>query len=39
MGVSDLLLGIIIGIAIGWNVLPQPKWIRNLWLKLFNKED
>jgi hypothetical protein len=28
----DLFL-ICVGLIIGWNVLPQPEWVRNLYLK------
>lgn len=30
---SDLFLGIIIGLLVGWNVLPQPVWAKVLWDK------
>lgn len=26
------------GILVGWNVLPQPKWIQALWEKWFSKD-
>lgn len=32
---SDLLLGVLIGLIVGWNFLPQPKWVANLWSKFF----
>ena len=22
------------GLVVGWNVLPQPKWVNNLWHKI-----
>jgi hypothetical protein len=30
----ELVLGIVIGIVIGWNLLPQPAWASNLWHKI-----
>lgn len=27
----ELLLGVGIGLVIGWNVLPQPQWVQNLY--------
>lgn len=26
----DLLLGVAIGLLVGWNLLPQPAWVSNL---------
>lgn len=34
---TRLVIGFIIGLIIGWNVLPQPKWIRNIWDKIVAK--
>jgi hypothetical protein len=28
---SDFLLGIAIGLVVGWNLLPQPAWVKNSW--------
>ena len=33
-GFSGLTVGFVVGLIIGWNVLPQPKWIRNIWEKI-----
>jgi hypothetical protein len=27
------LLGLVIGLLVGWNLLPQPQWVVNLWEK------
>lgn len=32
----DLLL-IGIGLVVGWNVLPQPEWVKNLYISTMNK--
>lgn len=29
----DILLAFAAGLLVGWNVLPQPKWVQNLWSK------
>lgn len=26
----DTIIGIVIGLLIGWNLLPQPVWVRSL---------
>jgi len=31
---SDLLIGVVIGLVVGWNFLPQPQWVRDLWAKI-----
>lgn len=31
------LFWLILGLLIGWNVLPQPAWIKALWDKVVNK--
>jgi len=31
----SLLLGMGIGLIIGWNLLPQPMWVQNLWNRMF----
>lgn len=39
---TDVILALFAGMLIGWNVMPQPAWIRSIWLKLvakFKKED
>lgn len=33
----ELLIGIAIGLVVGWNFLPQPTWVRNLWNRWFGK--
>lgn len=27
------IFGFIVGALIGWNLLPQPEWVKNLWNK------
>lgn len=27
---TNLLIGIAIGLVVGWNFLPQPQWVANL---------
>ncbi len=27
----ELLLGLAVGLVLGWNFLPQPKWVTRLW--------
>jgi len=34
---TRLILGFVVGLIIGWNVLPQPQWAKNLWDKLMSK--
>jgi hypothetical protein len=29
------LLGCALGLIVGWNVLPQPAWIKTLWQRIF----
>jgi len=29
-------LWLVIGLLIGWNVIPQPQWVRNLLIKFFS---
>jgi len=29
-----MLIGMGIGLIIGWNVLPQPVWVRDLWKRI-----
>jgi len=26
----NLLIGLAIGLVVGWNFLPQPKWVSNI---------
>jgi hypothetical protein len=30
-----MLLAFAAGLVVGWNFLPQPEWVLNLWNKLF----
>ena len=27
----ELLLGVAIGLVVGWNILPQPHWVQRLY--------
>lgn len=38
MALADVGIGVLIGIVVGWNVLPQPAWIKRLWDKKFKKD-
>jgi hypothetical protein len=31
---TDLLIGVAIGLVVGWNFLPQPQWVKDLWSKI-----
>lgn len=31
---SDLIIGVVIGLVVGWCVLPQPQWVKDLWTKI-----
>lgn len=33
----NLLLGGAIGLLVGWNLLPQPAWVKALWDKVTGK--
>lgn len=33
--VTILSIGFGVGLVVGWNVLPQPKWARDLYEKVF----
>ncbi len=33
----QFILGIAVGLVIGWNLLPQPVWAKNLWDKVTAK--
>jgi len=38
---TRLVIGFIIGLIIGWNILPQPAWAKRLWdkfMSLFHKK-
>ncbi len=32
-----ILFWISVGLIIGWNALPQPVWVENLYIKAINK--
>lgn len=34
----ELALGFVAGLVIGWNLLPQPEWIRDLWVKWIGED-
>lgn len=29
----DVIIGALIGLVVGWNLLPQPQWAKDLWTK------
>jgi hypothetical protein len=31
----EFIIGSIVGLIVGWNVLPQPEWVKNIWKKYF----
>jgi hypothetical protein len=33
----EALFWVTVGLVVGWNVLPQPKWVKTLWNKWFDK--
>lgn len=33
----ELLIGVGIGLVIGWNILPQPTWVQNLYTRWFKE--
>jgi len=32
----ELVLGVGIGLVVGWNVFPQPQWVQNLYSRWFS---
>lgn len=28
---ADLLVGFVLGLLVGWNLLPQPTWVKTGW--------
>jgi len=34
---GKLIFGFIVGLIIGWNILPQPVWVKSLWNKIMSK--
>lgn len=35
----ELAVGFVVGLVIGWNLLPQPDWVRDLWVKWIGEEN
>ena len=33
----EILLGFVAGLVVGWNLLPQPTWVRRLYEKAASK--
>ena len=33
------LIAFVAGLVIGWNLIPQPEWVRNLWNKWFGEAE
>ena len=33
----EALFWVTVGLVVGWNVLPQPRWVKALWNKWFGK--
>jgi len=31
------LLWLIVGLLIGWNLIPQPLWVKALWSKIWDR--
>lgn len=31
----EFAIGLGVGLVVGWNVLPQPSWVQNLYLRWF----
>lgn len=31
------IVGALVGLIVGWNLLPQPAWAKSLWDKLMSK--
>lgn len=36
---SKELIWLVIGLLVGWNVLPQPTWVKNLVSKVLPKKE
>ncbi|UAT28874.1 hypothetical protein PP753_gp35 [Dinoroseobacter phage vB_DshP-R7L] len=32
----EFLMGMGVGLIVGWNVLPQPQWVKNLYSRWFS---
>lgn len=30
----EFLIGLVVGLVVGWNLLPQPAWAKNIWNKI-----
>jgi hypothetical protein len=35
----ELIVGFIAGLVVGWNFLPQPEWVSEIWSKFFGKSE
>jgi len=31
------IIAFVLGLLVGWNLLPQPPWVKNLWTKAEDK--
>ena len=34
---TSFVLGLVVGLIVGWNFLPQPQWVKNLVDKVVDK--
>jgi hypothetical protein len=34
---TAFLVGLAVGLVVGWNLLPQPKWVSDLYVKVKSK--
>lgn len=34
---TDILLGFVAGLIVGWNFFPQPAWVKSVFGKFFGK--
>lgn len=32
----EFMMGVAVGLVVGWNVLPQPRWVQSLYSRLFS---
>jgi hypothetical protein len=32
----EFVVGLAVGLVVGWNLLPQPKWVSDLYVKVKN---
>ena len=35
----EFMIGMGVGLVVGWNVLPQPKWVQSLYSRWFGDTD